>query len=119
MPNGHRNWVLTGAAGNPQPTDLLSCHASLQSGDDLLRKFWEVEEPPPEGPGTILSTEDSAVMEHFQAKHYRKRDGRLVVPLPKRAGVKEMGESRSQAVRRFLSMERTLHSSSSFRSSQP
>lgn len=45
-------WVLAGAAGNPQPTDLLSCHASLQSGDDLLRKFWEVEEPPPKGPGT-------------------------------------------------------------------
>ena len=32
-------------------------------------------------------------------------EGRFVLPLPKRSGVKPLGESRSQAVQRFLSFE--------------
>lgn len=106
-------WVL---AGGTEPhsltTELVSHYVSLLSGDDLLRRFWEVEEAPPEGP--ILSAEEKAVMRHFETNHSRSTDGRFVVPLPKRTDVPSLGESRSQAVRRLLSMERSLHAKKQF-----
>ena len=37
-----------------------------------------------------------------------------MVPLPKRDDVSKIGESRSQAVQRFLSLERSLHSKDQF-----
>ena len=39
---------------------------------------------------------------------------RMVVPLPKNPSSKPLGETRSTAVRRFLSLERSLHSKNQF-----
>ena len=106
-------WVLAGGSEQHSSTTALTCyHVSLLSGDELLKKFWEVEEAPPEGP--ILSVEEKAVMRHFQSNHTRSTDGRFIVPLPKRIDMPSLGESRSQAVRRFLSMERSLYSRKQF-----
>ncbi len=55
------------------------------------------------------------VLNHFQAKHTRTPKGRFVVPLPKRSVAKKIGESRTQAVRRFTSFERSLHARGQFR----
>ena len=89
-------WVLAGAADrHPLASRLVSHHVALLSGDDLLRKFWEVEESPPKGP--VLSVEEKAVVQHFKSHHSRTTDGRFVVSLPK-MDVKSLGESRSQAV---------------------
>ncbi len=53
-------------------------------------------------------------MDHFQNSHWRDESGRFVVPLPKKPGVPPLGESRSYAVKRFLSLERSLHSRNQF-----
>ena len=58
--------------------------------------------------GMVLSPQEKSVMAHFRDSHRRTEDGRFVVPLPRRRDVKPLGESRSQAVRRFLSLERSL-----------
>ena len=47
-------------------------------------------------------------IQHFEENHHRTKEGRFVVPLPKNPQAKPFGESRSQAVRRFLSLERSL-----------
>ena len=47
--------------------------------------------------------------------HVRKQNGRFLVPLPKRVDDRTLGESRSQAVRRFLSLERTLNNKNRFK----
>ena len=49
------------------------------------------------------------VVTHFQTNHSCSRAGRFVVPLPRKPNAKPIGESRSQAVRHFLSLERSLH----------
>ena len=49
--------------------------------------------------------------------HRKSKDGRFVVPLPCKPGAKglgDIGESRTQAVGRFLSLERYLHSKNQF-----
>ena len=54
-------------------------------------------------------------MRHFRETHTHSPDGRFIVALPKRPGVKPLGESWSQAIRRFLSLERSLNSRSLFK----
>ena len=49
------------------------------------------------------------VIQHFEENHYCTKEGQFVVPLPKNPQAKLFGESRPQAVRRFFSLERSLH----------
>ena len=106
-------WVLVGKTDTPVPPHICatSHHVAVASGDELLRKFWEIEESPND---TNLSPEERAVVQHFEKNHTRDESGRFVVPLPKNAQSKPLGESRSQAVRRFLSLERSLRSKNQF-----
>lgn len=47
-------------------------------------------------------------MNQFKKTHQRARDGCFIVPLPRRSDTKSLGESRSQAVRRFTALEHSL-----------
>ena len=46
----------------------------------------------------------------YKDNHSRSTEGRFIVPLPKKPDAKPLGESRAQAVQRFHSLERVLHS---------
>jgi len=81
----------------------------------LLSKFWEVEETPKNHPLGSYSPEERLVVRHFHENHHKSKDGTFVVPLPRRPGAKALGESRTQAVKRFLSLERSLHSKNQFK----
>ena len=106
-------WVLAGRLDTPTSRHhVISHHVSLATGDDLLRRFWEIEEGPTTEPS--LSAEERSVIQHFKNSHSRDTTGRFTVPLPKRPNAKLIGESRTQAVRRFLSLERSLHSKGQF-----
>ena len=108
-------WVLAGNINSHTPSRLITSHhtfTSFVTGDEILRKFWEIEERPNDQ--TSLSPEERNVVQHFKENHSRTTDGRFVVPLPKRQHTKPIGESRSQAVKRFLSLERSLHSKAQF-----
>ena len=108
-------WVLAGNINSHTPSRLITSHhtcTSFVTGDEILCKFWEIEERPNDQ--TSLSPEERNVVQHFKENHSRTTDGRFVVPLPKRQHTKPIGESRSQAVKRFLSLERSLHSKAQF-----
>ena len=106
-------WVLTGKIDNLKlSSDVASHHVATLFGDDILRKFWEIEECPRSA--SDHSPEERAVVKHFVENHKRNEDGRFVVPLPKNPQTKPLGESRSSAVRRFLHLERSLHSKNQF-----
>ncbi len=53
-------------------------------------------------------------MKHFEIHHSRDPNGRFIVPLPKKLETKPLGESRSQAVRRYKSLEKSLRSRGAF-----
>ena len=93
--------------------DHVATHqVALSSGNDILRKFWEMEEPPRSD--SALSLEERSIVQHFKGNHSRTPEGRFIVPLPKKPEAKPLGESRSQAVWRFLSLERSLHAKNQF-----
>lgn len=100
-------WVLAGNTGTSHsPDEVTSCHVLHYSSDDLIRKFWETEECPTGK--SSLSPEERFVVDHFSTNHSKNADGRFVVPLPMRSDTKPLGESRSQAVRRYLMLEQSL-----------
>ena len=110
-------WVLCGSTGPASSSSAHACvttfHSTVTSGDDVLRQFWEIEETPADH--SILSTEERTVVRHFESNHSRSKEGRFVIPLPRNPSAKQIGESRSQAVRRFLSPERSLTAKGRFK----
>ena len=105
-------WVLAGSVHCSNPQTHVVSHMSILTGDDLLRKFWEVEES--FTPGSTLTPEERMVVSHFHNTHRRDEEGRFIVPLPRKPNAKPLGESRTQAVRRFMSLEHSLRSKNQF-----
>ena len=57
-------WVLAGEVKPFVPCyHISSHHVALESGDDLLRRFWEIEQQPDDEP--IWSPEEKSVFQHF------------------------------------------------------
>ena len=106
-------WVLAGRTCIIIPCHLVTTHhVAMVTGDDILRKFWEIEEHPKDSQS--LSPDEQFVAQHFKDNHHHYEKGSFVVPLPKKPHAKQLGESRSQAVRRFLSLERSLRAKGQF-----
>ena len=47
-------------------------------------------------------------MDHFDANHRCDKEGRFIVPLPMKANVDALGETKTMVVRRFSSLEGSL-----------
>ena len=96
-------WVLAGSMDVSSPTEqITTCHVSCLMGDDILCKFWEIEDSPLSE--ASLSPEEPSTVQHFKTNHRLTENGRFIVPRPRRENAKPPGESQSQAVRRFLSL---------------
>ena len=101
-------WKLAGEA-SPAATSLpLLAHHTVDTGDELLRKFREIAQQPSEYSG--LYPEERSVMQHFKDHHSHDSDGHFNVPLPKMLHAKPLGESHLQAVRTHMSLVRSLQS---------
>ena len=87
-------------------------YTSVEFKDDTLRKFWEIEEAPTSD--AALSLEEPNVLSHLKTNHSCTEEGIFVVPLPKCSDVKQIGKAYSQAVRRLLSLERSLNTKDMF-----
>ena len=106
-------WVLAGETSNcVSYNTITSHHTSVVTGDEILQCFWVIEERPSDV--SSLSAEERMVVRHFEKTHSRTKSGHFLVPLPKKPHAKPLGESRSQAVRRFLSVEQSLQSKGQF-----
>ena len=85
---------------------VASHYASVVCSDDILHKFWEIEES--SGNLPALTVEECSVVQHFKTNHSHTSTRRFIVPLPRKPDAKAIGESRSQAVRRFLALEHSF-----------
>nr|XP_034192366.1 uncharacterized protein LOC117609798 [Osmia lignaria] len=102
-------WVLTGPARSTESHAMqLHVHYGNLNTEinNTLRKFWEVEAPPPV---MFLSEEDKQCEDHFRRTHSRKPDGKYVARLPfKSEPPIDIGASKGIAVASFYRLEKRL-----------
>ena len=107
-------WTILGAYNScmekPPTSAITHVVASVEEGrttDQLLARFFEVEESPMHQ--TELSPEEARVEEHFKDTHsYNAEMKRYIVKLPRIQDPPALGESRTQAINRGGSNERSL-----------
>ena len=59
-------WVLAGETNSCVPSEhITSYHVALATGDDILRRFWEIEQYPLSE--SILTPEEKTVTQHFKS----------------------------------------------------
>ncbi|GFV82893.1 DUF1758 domain-containing protein [Trichonephila clavipes] len=106
--NSKLGWLLSGKVSTACQSEkkvmsVIDCHALLDLQNQIA-KFWEVESIPD---ASNLSEEDQKV-EKFYLDHTRRNcDGRYVVSLPLKND-NALGDSKVQAKRRFISLEKRL-----------
>ena len=111
-------WVLAGGVDSYASVDhVVTHHVSVFTGDDILRKFWKIEEQPLTQPA--LSPEERVVVQHFHAEHSRTSSGRFIVPLPKKLDAKPIGASQMLTWRSPHIVYSTFPYTSSARSQAP
>ena len=87
-------WVFTGVVhGRQQQDQTGTCCFSTTTVDDVLKRFWEIEDYYLQQP--VLSLDKWTVVEHFQREHNRDDTGRYIVPLPMKTNITPLGELRS------------------------
>ncbi|XP_043262784.1 uncharacterized protein LOC122403358 [Colletes gigas] len=97
-------WVIGGSG--PTATARAKHRTFFATPDFDLQKFWELEE----GPHIRhLSAEEQDCEDHFKDHIKRDKSGRYVVALPFNGRESELGESRSRALTRYLSLERKFN----------
>ena len=106
-------WVLSGRIESETigmyALVMATHHSSVELNDNMIQKFWKIEEPPSH-PFVQYSQEERIALHHFETTHTRSPEGRFIVPLPRSpSNTMTIGESRTQAVRRFLALERSLN----------
>lgn len=102
----HFGWILGGKIPSANTSTPLICNLSLNTLNKNIAKFWEIENVSSE---KILSNEENECEIHYTKNTERDaKTGRYIVKLPFKENVKELGESYSQALKRFHSLERNL-----------
>ncbi|XP_043287492.1 uncharacterized protein [Venturia canescens] len=111
LQNTRFGWIIGGSIprADSQETTSMKHRCFLTNLKDVMRGFWEIEEPSREN---IPPAEESCE-KHFRKNTKRGEDGRYIVALPFNEKITELGDTRAMAERRFLALERRLRKSAS------
>ena len=106
--NTRLGWILVGptetdSTSTDAPAERLCCTSRVVISTEL-QLFWEIEELCSK---SWRSPADEECEDHFRHKHRRDSSGRYVVRLPFRQ-TPTLGDSRSVALQRLLTLERRL-----------
>ncbi|GFX05995.1 DUF1758 domain-containing protein [Trichonephila clavipes] len=97
-------WIIEGKANSSGQNSFHVNHIQLVS-DQLINKFWELDSVPCAKPLTSL---EEACEDHFVKTHSRDENGRYTVKLPFHTPPTRLGNSKQNAIRRLISVERHL-----------
>ena len=106
-------WALRGTYTPDEPgvtkaaPVYVAASSSAQTMTDALTKFWELEEPPK--PDLILTSDEQKVQSHFNLTHsYVQSAGKYMVSFPRKDVDLTVGDSRNQALTRYIANEKSL-----------
>ena len=102
--NSILGWLLAGKVKDSSCSSHVTVNHFLgQEVDALLEKFWRLESVPTK---KYYSKEEESCELHFRNTIARLDNGRFQVRLPFRDNKEQLGESRTMAVKRLLSLEK-------------
>lgn len=120
LQNTKLGWVVSGPFyhGN-RLSQAVTCNCSTldtQAIDKQVRLFWELEELPSDrNSGGYRSESERQCEDHFVKTTTRVANGRFCVRIPFKQTPDVLGESYSQAKRRFLALEKRLHGNPTYK----
>ncbi|XP_044594831.1 uncharacterized protein LOC123272197 [Cotesia glomerata] len=97
-------WVVAGGVNEDNDTQPVSCQ--LLDLSNQLTRFWIIEDVNPKGSRTL---DHSLCETHYQLNTTRDTSGRYIVKLPFKVENVDFGNSKQQAYKRFLSLQRRLN----------
>ena len=105
-------WVLVGPikALHSTTQDIPTCHVQPMSNDELYGlayNFW-LSESAEQPEGTLSSIETEVENHYEETVTYSSTDSRYQVTLPKKPDCLPLGESRPQALQRYISNESSI-----------
>jgi hypothetical protein len=110
LQNTKFGWVVSGKYNKSQTNAGSKCHLSIVSSNNSfhneLKQFWEVEESL--SGQKELSPEEVYCEQHFLNNISRDHSGRFIVKLPVSNKIKELGDSKTMALKRLQSLEKRL-----------
>lgn len=120
LQNTKLGWIVSGPFYHTKHrTQTVSCNYSTldtQAIDKQVRLFWELEElPSNRKSGDSRSEDERQCEEHFLKTTKRIENGRFCVRMPFKQPPDALGESYSQAERRFLALERRLQNNPAYK----
>ncbi|XP_036317858.1 uncharacterized protein LOC118732860, partial [Rhagoletis pomonella] len=103
-------WIAGGVIEHSTNDSAFICNIAVNAespkADDILKRFWEIEEFPQSNP--VLSEEESYCEKHFLKNVTVLNNGRIQVRLPFKTAPSVLGNSYENAKKRFLLLERRL-----------
>lgn len=109
LQNTQFGYIVTGCVpvdlNNSVLCNLIKTHIPE---DDQLKKFWELEEVECSS-STFLSKEQLQCEELFKNDTFRNKEGQFVVKFPLKHSPELLGDSKTTAMKRFLSLEKKFN----------
>lgn len=112
LQNTKLGWIISGTISDTRSARRIHCNIS-SSLDSQLRLFWEVEELPKAR--DARTQEERACEDHFIRTTTRNGEGRFCVRIPFKESPDVLGESYTQAERRFIALEKRLQRSPEYK----
>lgn len=98
-------WLITGEIFNQDFSANPFCAYIGDNFNKIMERMWFLDEPSSQ----TLSLEEQKCEEHFLSTYQRDKEGvKFIVRLPFKIQFEQLGESKSQALKRFYAVERKL-----------
>uniref|UniRef100_A0ABD2WIV5 DUF5641 domain-containing protein n=1 Tax=Trichogramma kaykai TaxID=54128 RepID=A0ABD2WIV5_9HYME len=103
-------WVIAG--GQNEKENQLRASCNITDISRQLDRFWTIEDLHEDN---SKSYEESQCEKHYVENTMRNNDGRYVVRLPFKFNIDNLGDSRTQTLRRFYALQRKFDTDSKFK----
>nr|CAI5853404.1 unnamed protein product [Callosobruchus analis] len=107
LQNTRLGWIIAGTFGIANQEESFSYLTvdAEESTNELVSKLWTLEEVKND---RVTSLGDQYCEKYFVDNFKRNSDGRIIVKIPFKEKLNELGQSRDIAIKRFYSLERRL-----------
>nr|CAI5825554.1 unnamed protein product [Callosobruchus analis] len=114
LQNTRLGWIIAGTFGIANQEESFSYLTvdAEESTNELVSKFWTLEEVKND---RVTSLGDQYCEKYFVDNFKRNSDGRIIVKIPFKEKLNELGQSRDIAIKRFYSLERRLQKNEGLR----